>query len=685
MFKSKFVRQENLKDCGAACLLMIIRYYGGNYPMEKLISMIKIDKTGSKASNIIEASKEIGFDARGYKCDDLNNIECPVIAHIIIDKVYHHFVVIKKIDIENKIVIIADPAFGIKKYSFDEFKSIWTNIILSFIPNRKIENINTFLNVRKKLYQIIKPYKKIFIYIFILSFFYTLLNTLSVFYYKLIIDDKYLSKDKIISLLLFLSLITIIMLLTDYIRNKLLINMNKKIDINLTSDTIKHLFSLPFNYFNSRTTGDIISRIRDLSYVKELISRLAIILLIDMVLIIGSLIVMSLININLFLIIILIFIVYFSIFLFNNNKIKHYMINTQEKDAMINEIMIESIRGINTIKNLGIEKEIYYKAMNKYNDYIDNGYQFNNKYNKIKLLKDSTINIGMLLIMLIGGLLIVEDKLSISLFIVFIFFAQYFFEPMRNILEISPLLSASYNALYRISDFYDIKGEEYSKEEVLNKGNILLNNVSYSYNNKDKVINNINLEIKSGEKVLIGGFSGIGKTTISKILMKYLNVEDNQVMLNNKDINDYSLGVIRHSICYVSQEEVLFNDSLYNNLVLDRNINKDELDKVLNMVYINDILKRHKKDYYMLLEENGSNISAGERQRLIIGRSLFKNSQIYIFDESLSNLSVSIERNILKNIFNEYRDKTIIVISHRLNNTDLYDRVIMFENIIGKE
>ncbi len=103
MFKRKFVRQENLKDCGAACLLMIMRHYGGNYPVERLRDLMKTDRNGTTALNLIKAAVEVGFDARGYKCHDYNDIKCPSIAHVIINKSYHHYVVIEKVDLKTQV------------------------------------------------------------------------------------------------------------------------------------------------------------------------------------------------------------------------------------------------------------------------------------------------------------------------------------------------------------------------------------------------------------------------------------------------------------------------------------------------------------------------------------------------------------------------------------------------------
>lgn len=685
VFKRKFVRQENLKDCGAACLLMMMRRYGGNYPLEQLRELMKIDKNGTTAFNLIEAAKKVGFDARGYKCSDYQELKCPSIAHVIMSKSYHHFVVIEKVDLKNEIITIGDPASGLKKYSFNEFNQIWTRVIITLYPIRKIDNIDIIKDVKKTISKIIYPYIKIFIFIFVLSIIYTIFNIVNTFYFKIIIDNTTLSIRAYFYLFLFFLFITIIKIITDFIRNRLLIYINKMIDKSLMENTFKHLLSLPWQYFNSRTTGDIIARLNDLSYVRELISKTSIILLVDLVLVAGSLIVMWFIDYNLFLVAILIFVIYFSVVYIFNRSVKSFVINNQEATAAVSSSLVETVTGINTIKNLCIEDQAYQNAMEKYNTLLDNNYLFSKKYNFVKTFKEFIAGGGWLTITLLGSLLITGNVLSIGDFIIFHFFLNFFLEPMKNIFEVEPLLRASSSALVRTSEFFNIEKENVNGMKEITDGSLSMSNLTFAYNGIDRVISDININVGSGEKIMMNGPSGSGKSTIAKMLMRYLDVKPQQILIDGLDTLDYSLSAIRGSICYISQDETIFTDSLYNNITLNRDIDDDSVTKVLNIACVDEILARHNSDCYMLLEENGANLSGGEKQRIMIARALLKKSQIFIFDESMSEMNVSLERSVLRNIFDNYADKTIIVISHRLDNADLYDRVIMVDNIKNKK
>ena len=210
-------------------------------------------------------------------------------------------------------------------------------------------------------------------------------------------------------------------------------------------------------------------------------------------------------------------------------------------------------------------------------------------------------------------------------------------------------------------------------------GEILIKNLEFTYNNKNNIINDISLRIKQKEKVLIIGSSGSGKSTLLKIIYKYYDINRDKIYLNNYDINDFTKKDIRSNITYISQNEQLYNDTIRNNIILERNIDDKSFYNICNMVYVNDIVKDNILSYDYNLEESGANISGGQRQRIILARALLKNSQIILIDEGLNEIDINLERKILKNIFSYFKDKTIIIVSHRFDNMDLYNKVINIE------
>lgn len=675
----KFIKRDNVKDCGVFCLLSIIRMYGGNNSISYLRHLTKTNNQGTSAYHLIEAAKKLGFKAEGYRFDQLNNIPIPAIAHLIIDKSYHHYVVIKNINYSKKIIIVGDPAVGIKKYSFEQFINIWSKVIITLKPIRKIDNINPNRPIIRLMTKLMKPHSKSLIIILGLSFLFIVFNIINTCYLKIIADNINYHPKGLYYLFLFFSLVVLLKMSSDFIRNKLLIYINKQVDKDLIIKTYHQLIFLPYKYYHSRQTGDIIARLYDLNYVREFISRIPIMIAVDFMLVIFALFVLYFINHLLFFTSLLIVLLYLIIVIIYNPLIRNYIIKNQEKQALVTSYLVEAISGIDTIKGLSIEELVLRKAKNKYNDLIDNHFQFDNLYNIQQNLKNMIIFIGFNLILLIGSLLIYYQQLSLSQLILFNSLLLYFLEPIKNIFDLEPLIKNAFNSLRRINELYEVKAEEKSglKERLL--GNIIFDKLSFSYDD-NQVLKDINLIINKGEKVLITGKSGSGKSTLVKLLFKYYLVNNNMITINNKDINDYSLKTIRDNICYVSQHEIIFSDSIYNNLILDRKIKMKEIYKISKLTYLDEMLKERQIDFNYLIEENGSNISGGEKQRIVIARSLLKKADIYIFDETMNEINIDLERRIIKNIFNIFNDKVIIIISHRLSNSDLFDKKLILNN-----
>ena len=155
------------------------------------------------------------------------------------------------------------------------------------------------------------------------------------------------------------------------------------------------------------------------------------------------------------------------------------------------------------------------------------------------------------------------------------------------------------------------------------------------------------------------------------------------VYLDNIDINDIAITNLKDNIITISQEEIIFTDTIKNNIILNRNINDNEFMKICKLTYVEDITKEMFLGMDTKLEENGQNISGGQRQRIILARALLKPANIILIDEGLNAIDINLERKILKNIFTEYKDKTFIIVSHRTENMDLYDKIIKIEK--GKE
>lgn len=657
---------------------MIINFYGGNLPIDQIRDLTKTDKNGTTAFHIIEACKSIGFNAEGIKTalEQLNkeNLILPCIAHVVIDGKYKHFVVIYKIDFKNKKIIIADPSCSIKKITFSEFQKMWSGVLITLYPLKKLpltQNIS-FIDF---LLKIIKLHKTFVFNIIMLSIFITIFSVISSFYMKNILDA--INYNNLTIIFIFFLFINIFKILSDFFRNKLLIYLNQKIDLLLTLDTYKKIISLPYNYYHTRTTGDIISRVNDLSIIRNMITKVSLSLFIDLPLALVTFIIFYIINTKLFFISLIIVFIYLLLMIFSKNRITNNINTIQVNKSETMSYMIETINGFETVKSVGNEAQIIDKFEKKYVKFLKNIFKFDNYNNTISILKDLVNVIGYLTIIYVGAKMVILGNLTFGDLLVFVNLLNYFLEPIKNIIDLNSEIKEAKNSLRRILELFKNENKKQTFIDNVKVKEISFNNLSYSYDYKEKQLKNINLKLKK-QKILILGKSGSGKSTLFKLLMKYYEIPRNQITINGYDINDYKDDVIKQNFSYISQNEILYTDSIYNNLKIDKNITEEQIIEISKKCFIDEFL--NDLGLNMLIEENGYNLSGGQRQRIILARALLKNFEVLIIDEGLSQMDINLERKILKNLFKMYENKMIIVISHRLDNMDLYDRVIELKN-----
>ena len=675
----KIVLQDGNSDCGAASLLSIIKYYGGNISIEKLRELTNTTKDGVTAYNLIEASKSLGFDSIGVNgsIDEIDISKLPIIAHVHIRKGINHFIVIYNIDHTKDKITIMDPSIGKRIISFSEFYLMTTNNYIYLTPIKKIANYKYYKFINTSIIKYIIKNKKYSIIISLLTILYFIINILVAFHFKYLINYSInyniTTNIKIISLL-----ILFLYLLKSYnfiIRNFILLKWLSNFDLYLTNKVYKQIIFLPYSYYKNRTVGEVINRIKDLNIIKEFISNILVYFISDFISIIIFLILMFSINKNLSIFVIIYFIFTIIIFITSKNNIEKKLNILKKNNDYTNTLLVETINNIDTIKNTHIEKRFIDTFILKYKKLLNNSYKYTSINYYMNSIKEVLNNLLLITIYGLGSYLVIKGKITILELFLFEMFFNYFNTSINRIMNILDTYNDYKLSVKRIDDLFNIEKESFKDSYYylnykLDK-NIIFNNLTYKINNK-VLLNNINLKILKGEKVLLFGNSGSGKSTLVKILMRYIEIPYNMVSINDIDINHYHLESIRSNITYISSNEYLFNDTIYNNICMNKEINKDEFYEVINNCLVNDICNCN---YDKVIESGGFNLSNGERQRIILARSLIRKSNIYIFDEAFNGIDIERERKIMSNIFSYLKDKTIIVISHRFNNKDLFDKV----------
>ena len=656
MKKYPFIKQDGIKDCASACVQMILKYYGGYTSMTKLNEMMRTSHKGTDAYHLVLALQELGFKAEGRKFKNFY-FPLPVIAHVIINDSYKHYVVIYEVDFRRRRLLIGDPSFGLRRLSFDEFKKMWTGVIITIKPVRKLIKEEE-PKVIPFVLKLVRPNVKSLILIGGLSFVVSVLAVVTSFFLQVLIN--YLNKDFDglfdvcgIFLVVFLAYAFL-----KFFRNSRLIKLNREIDSRLSIDTFKKIVHLPYRFFRQRTTGEITSYFNDLFWIREFIMDVSIAIFTNLPIMIMIFLVMAYLNFGALLIVLFICLLYFLdfVYYFRKNEIK--VDQALYEKAFVNSYMTERIGGFESVKNLDMEGMVISKFRKVYEKYLSTVKDVDITYNKQILDKEIVHYFGLFFLIIYIFLEISKGMVfseGVTLFILSI----YFLDNFRNILGFDLEVKEVTSAVKHVSELLNYNKQKKIRKQIC--GDIRFTNVSYSFDDEKKILDGISLVIKQGEKVMVTGKSGSGKSTLFKILKGFYNDYQGKIFIGNKDIRQLKVSGIN----YICQKETIFTGTLKDNLELLGKYDQRDICEIKDIGLECDDL----------LEENGFNLSGGQRQRIILARAL-NNFNILIIDEGLSEVDVNMERRIIKGLLERYKNKTIIYVSHRRDNLDLFDRLV---------
>ncbi len=675
MNKKKPIIQNDLKDCGVCCMQWIFQYYDGYLSLEKLREDTLTNINGTNAFQMVNTFQKWGFDSKGILVHDITSEELvfPCIAHVKLNNGLEHFVVVK--EIQKNTIYLMDPGKGNVKMSLTKFNELFTGHLIISSPRGKIINLKQDGSISKLFWQILKKEKFLFVKIILASFIWTILSILMSYYLK-VGSNLLTTNHQFLKYLIFIfGIIAFFKVLVLYIREYYENHLSNLVDVYIYPDFINHLFNLPLKNIKSRTTGEIITRVEDLSNIKNLFSDIFVTCFLDSWLMLISIVILFLINTKITFILVGFIIIYALYGIITSKIIYKKVLENISYHTDFNSILVENISMLDSIKNLNIIKIVLNKIEKSLSSFLHNNYRFSSLFNILNLGKDLFLESCFFLINSYGFWSIYAGNLTIVDLFTYNIILGYCIDPVRNIVALMPkynYIKASFN---KIMEFINIEEEKVCESSEDLQGNIEFLNVSYSYNNYDYILKNISFKIKKGEHILLNGPSGCGKSTVCNLIFKNTVLDKGEILIDSENIKDIDLGTIRKNILYVSQNEELFTATIKDNILAGRFVNKQLFNDICRVCELESIVYKKPLRYESLIEAKTNNLSGGEKQRIILARGLLKNANIIILDEALSEVDSILETKIIKNIRLYFKDKTIIYISHK-NQTRNFEKII---------
>lgn len=655
--KNVEVIQEEKSDCGVSCLLSIIKYYGGDESLENLrISSLTTDE-GVSAYNLIECAKQYGFDCIGIKEKNIDKLNLPCIAHLKINNTLSHFVVIY--DRNASSVIIMDPAVGLIKEGKSIFESKFTGVVISLYPKeklmkKKIKNI-LWQNIFKEL----KKSKWSLILIIILNLIFVLLSIVYSNYIQLL----NITNPK--SVILFI-IIIIILKLIEYEIAKITLKLDAKVGKSITSNFFDYIFSLPLRILHLKNSGEIIKRVCELDEVKSMISNTFIQAVLSSLYIFNMLIAISIINLKLCFIIFVFCLLVIIFCIKKYKKLKFTFNNYIYESTKYNVLLQDTISSISSIKHMNQEQSYSEKLSDAYNEFITSYKIADITLSKIDLMKNIMLGIMEFLVISVMLFGVSKGNYSIQDILIIQLLLNFLLTSFNSMLGVLPTFILESKIVRKVNEFYNINVENNGGDNFEN-GNIKFSNVTFSYNNYENTIEKITFEIEKGSHVTLNGVSGSGKSTLMRLLNREYDDYSGKIMIGSKEIRNIEKHDYAEHIIYSSQNEKFINGTIKENILFERKIPDEDFNKIINICLLDKVIKKYPLGFDTYISSQINPLSGGEKNLVILARTLIEYKDIYILDEVLSELNYEKEIKVLKNIDRNIKS-TIIYISHKKSN-----------------
>ncbi|OUL25716.1 peptidase C39 [Nostoc sp. RF31YmG] len=680
-----FFAQQSASDCGAACLVMVSRYWGKRFSVNRLRDIANVDRNGASLRGLLTAAESLGFATRPVKAslNQLAKQKLPAIAHWE----GKHYIVVY--EITPKHVIVADPAIGQRTLSHAEFQADWTGYTLLLQPTAMLKDAKESSTPFWQFFELLKPHSLVMLEVFIASVFIQIFGLITPLFTQLILDRVVVQRSELtltavgIGLLMF-NLFRVAMM---GLRQYLLDHTANRIDLALIVGFIRHTLRLPLSFFESRYVGDIISRVQENRKIQRFLSGEALSILLDLLTVfiyVGLMFWYSWKMALLALVIVPPFALLALIATPFLQKISREIFN-----AIANEssYLIEALTGVRTVKATAVEHTVRWHWEELLNKEIKTNFSGQVISNRLQIFSNGIQAVITTALLWFGAYLVIHNQLTIGQLVAFNMLLNNIITPFQRLIVLWNQLQEVVIAVERINDVLDTEPEEdlqYQARQNLPSilGNIRFENVTFRYHPDSdiNIIENLSFEVKAGQMVALVGRSGSGKTTISKLVLGLYPPTDGKVLIDGQDITSISLRSLRQEVGVVDQDTFLFGGTIRENISLGYpGAPLTEVIEAAQLAGADDFIKKLPMGYETQIGEGGGLLSGGQRQRIAIARALLGNPRLLILDEATSHLDTESERIIQQNLNTILKGRTTLVIAHRLSTVQNADMILVLD------
>ncbi|CAL2090167.1 peptidase domain-containing ABC transporter [Tenacibaculum sp. 190524A02b] len=695
--KFPFYRQLDYRDCGPTCLRMVAKFHGKSFSREFLREKASITREGVTMAGIADAAEIIEMRTLGMRLS-LDSVVNEAPTPFIVPWRQKHFVVVYKTS-KTK-VFVADPAQGLLEYSHQEFHKAWTNapdnngFVLLLEPNAKFhtQEENTSKNQGFSfLIPYIKPYKKLIYQLFIGLTVGTLIQFILPFLIQSVVDIGVNTQDiSFIYLILMAQLVLFVsQTLVRIFREWLLLHVTSRFNIKMISDFLYKMLKLPIPYFETRNTGEHLQRVNDHNRIQDFVSSSTFNMVYSLVLFLVFSAVLAFYNLTIFVVFLIGAIAYVGWTFFFLKKRAELDFKRFDELSQSQTSLVQIINGVKEIKVNNSQRKNRWKW-----EQIQISL-FKTSLSSLQLAQYQSIGSSFInelkniLITFLSATAVVQGNITLGMMLSIQYIVGQLNLPLSNFISFIQVWQDAKISLERLLQVHNKEDEDAKNEnkvkELPSSKDIVIKDLWFRYGGKSKpfVLKGLNCTLPEGKTTAIVGASGSGKTTLLKLLLKFYQPTQGSITVNTTDLSVVNNDFWRMNCGAVLQDTFIFNDTIAGNIseseqneILDR----EKLLQASHIANINGFIEKLPNKYNTELGTSGIRLSGGQEQRIMIARAVYKNPFFVFFDEATSALDANNEKVIMENLNAFIKNRTSVIVAHRLSTVKNADNIIVLED-----
>jgi ATP-binding cassette subfamily B protein len=674
------VRQTEQADCGAAALATVCLHHRRAVSLPRLRDLAGVDRVGASMAGLKRAAENLGFVATGVKGPwaALSTVPLPAIAHVRNADGFGHFVVLHRVD--GTQAIIADPGRGIVKATRQQFEAMWSGRLLLLAPQpefrrQTLEQAGSVRSPLGRLLALLGPNGAVLARVGLIAVLLTVLGLMPAVFVRVLVDDVLPGAQLDVLDMLGIGMLVVLGFRVAFsaFREYFLSHLGRRIDLQMQSEYLRHVLRLPLRFFETKRTGDIMSRMIDVAKVNAVVGGVALGVVVDVLLLAVFVGIMFYFDARLAAVsCAFIPALLAALYLHQRALIRHSR-DLMEHGARLQSRLVEDLGGVATLRACGAIEQRTHRLDERLVETVQSRFRMRLLGLSMTSTEALVSGAASLVVLWYGGHLVIDGALSIGQLMFFNTLLAQMLVPLRSLTQANLTVQEGLVALERLGEVVDLEPEIDPAARVcappaLTRG-ITFEQTAFAYNTRGSkaVLEGVDLVIPAGRTTAFVGTSGCGKSTILRLLMGFHRPTGGRIALDGVDLRDVDLERWRGSVSWVPQDPTVFDGSLAENVALgDSSVDAARVVAACRLAGLSEFVDALPDRYETAIGERGASLSGGQRQLLAIARAIYRNAPVVVFDEATSMLDAGTERALRDRLAPWLAGRTVVVVAHRL-------------------